>query len=221
MLKSLLYKNLLLLKKYYLWLVLGLLLMNYTLPSNIMVIILPFVLFAFQGICINATIQNDYESKFQEYAFASVGEKKYIDSIYCVTITNIILSLVVSVLLMYHVGISAELIKLFLSVQVFVYSLFWSIQLPLSYSKDISVFQIGLLMMLIIVIVILFGLGAQYYGAFLVTLIKSEPGTWAHEINIEFHSTYALITVLLSSAMLCISRYLLSKSTTRQERDNT
>lgn len=217
MLKSLLYKNFVLLKKYYLYLILGLLIMNFSLPKNLMIIISAFVMVVFQGICIKSVIQNDNESNFHEFVFASVGEKKYIDNIYTLTIINIILSLLISTFVMYNAGLSTNLIKIFLTVQAFIYSLIWSIQIPISYSKDISVFRIVELMILVLLIAFLFGLGSQYYGKFLSTIFKFEPNLWTDNIKINFHGIYAIITILSAIIMLCLSRLFLIKSASKRK----
>ena len=60
MLKSLFYKNLILIKKYYLWLLIGIVIMNFTLPPN-MIVVYPLVLLLFQGICIRTIIGFDRE----------------------------------------------------------------------------------------------------------------------------------------------------------------
>lgn len=219
MLKSLLYKNLILIKKYYLWLFIGIMIMNFTLPNN-MIVVYPLALLFFQGMCIKTIIGFDRASHFQEFIFTSLGEKKYIDSIYFSATFNIIFSELILFFIMYNSGLSNELIGVFFSIQVLIYSLIWAIQIPLSYQKDVSTFIVTEFMLLIFLIVLLFGLGGQYYGHIIYTVIKYEPIQWNEYLNLEFHFMYLVTSILFSIFGLYVSKLLLTKSITQQRSEN-
>ena len=219
MLKSLFYKNLILIKKYYLWLLIGIVIMNFTLPPN-MIVVYPLVLLLFQGICIRTIIGFDRESHFQKFIFATLGENKYIDSIYIFAVFNIVFSELILFLIMYNSNLSNELIGVFFSIQVLIYSFIWIIQIPLSYRKDISIFRVIEFMLLIFLIVLLFGLGGQYYGHIIYTMIKYKPDTWNEYLNLDFHFIHLVVVVLFSTLGLYISRLFLIKSIMWRRRGN-
>lgn len=219
MLKSLLYKNLILIKKYYLWLFVGIMIMNFTLPNN-MIVVYPFVLLFFQGMCIKSVIGFDRESHFQEFIFASLGEKKYIDSIYFSATFNIVFSELILFFIMHSSNLSDELIGVFCSILILIYSLIWAIQIPMSYQKDVSAFRVTELMLLIFLIVLLLGFGSQYYGHIISTVMKYEPIMWNEYLNMEFHFVYLVTSILFSIFGLYVSKLLLTKSITRQRGEN-
>lgn len=211
MIQGILYKNFIVLRKYYIWLLVGLTIIYLVLSGNLVILTTPFVLLIFQGICMSSIFQVDDDSKFKELIYSSVGEQKYIRSLYIMVVFNIGISILAMLFIMLSYNVSHNIILLFLGFFTAICSLIWAFQIPLSYKGGTSTFRTIEFLFIIGIIVFLGGFASQYFGVVLDTIIKFEPVEWNRRLGINFAPIIEFLLLIFSVFVLVISRFALIK----------
>lgn len=207
--KGLIYKDFLVTKKYYITTFIILIILHLFIQEKWTAILMPLLLLIFQNSCMKSIFSSDNNGKFSEFVDGAVGMNHRVKGVYLYTILNVVICGLITLGYFIHSSIDISLALKFNCIQLLIYLLIWSVQLPISLHLGIAATRISEFAILAFACVIAFGLTNDILSNFITTVVKTEPQMWASNLSENFSIVIILIFLIIAVIIYTFS-FLLS-----------